>query len=190
MQTREKPLGLTIRPAGTSDVRTVWDLEQTLSPFRERAEELGFLLPATLQEYEQLAETAILNIAELDDRFVGFLLALPPAHPRLAALLGLKVRFHLESQDLLELPDLAWIAKVAVLPEHSRTGIASALYVSLFEQLSTSPMMTATLIEPLRNIPSAEFHRKMGFRQIGTFDGGNREGLQNMLNSIVLRLPG
>jgi len=80
--------------------------EQILSPFRERAEELGFLLPAALQECEHLAETAVLDIAELYGHFVRFLLALPPAHPRLSALLELKEQFHVENNNLLEVPDL------------------------------------------------------------------------------------
>jgi phosphinothricin acetyltransferase len=55
-------------------------------------------------------------------------------------------------------------------PEHRGRGTGSALYTALFERLRTQPVHVAVAAVALPNAASLALHRKMGFREVGTFE--------------------
>jgi phosphinothricin acetyltransferase len=55
-------------------------------------------------------------------------------------------------------------------PEHRGKGTGSALYTALFDRLRQQPVHVAVAAVALPNPASLALHRKMGFREVGTFE--------------------
>ena len=55
-------------------------------------------------------------------------------------------------------------------PQHCGSGTCSALYTALFVRLEQQPVHVAVAAVALPNEASLALHRKMGFREVGTFE--------------------
>ena len=186
MHDKQSDNAVRVTCAVAGEAELCWNIDQALHSGLPDATERGFFLQgSTLEDYREFQKSAIFYVARYGDELSGFVIALPSGHPRFVSLLEKRQAFSLSSEDILAIPNLIWIAKVAVLRKKARCGIGTALYAHLFAAYPASAMITATLIEPVYNLASARFHEKMGFAKVGTIDSGDRGELKKCKSAVI-----
>ena len=185
-----EPSSFSIRRSREDDIDFCLSLERELHPDLTDAVEQGFLLQgASAEQYREFLDGGYFLIAEHNGEPVGFVVALPKSHPRIKVLFGLREMFSVESEDVFELDGLVWIAKIAVKRSIAHQGCGKALASALEKEIGNRPLMTATLLEPVSNVASKRLCESLGFRVIGSFDGGDHGELKNCKNAVYLRMP-
>ncbi|MDH3374968.1 MAG: GNAT family N-acetyltransferase [Gammaproteobacteria bacterium] len=112
---------------------------------------------------------AYFRVAVGDDRLAAFLVGLRPG----TSYESPNYRWFCDHYD-----DFAYVDRVAVADFARRAGLASRLYDDFAATLpDTVEFMTCEVNIRPPNESSMEFHRRMGFRQVGTqsTEGGNKE---------------
>lgn len=123
-------------------------------------------------DHEQLqwfAEHAtFVSVAKIDERFAGFLIGLRPG----TAYASPNYRWFCDHYD-----DFAYVDRVAVSEWARRQGVAESLYEAFAKSQSGAPVMTCEVNIRPPNEGSMLFHKRLGFRQVGTLksDGGKKE---------------
>lgn len=187
-----------IREAQVSDLARVLALEERLRENRPEAAAQGFLLSGgdTPEIYKNYVRPGCFFVVEegegAEKVIIASLFVLHPESDRMAGLKKSAAKFQLieAAKDVFDTPNLSWIAKIAVAPEHMGRGIATALYQRLLTEHSDWTFITTTVREPIQNKPSFELHRRFGFDQIGSLPMGNRGSFQNVLCDVHLRAAG
>lgn len=115
-------------------------------------------------------------VAEVDGRFGGFCLVLPPGVDYASVNYQWFTR-HAATQGLA---DFAYLDRIAVAPEARRRGVGRALYAHLVDVLTgTTPVLFCEVNVRPRNDVSLAFHATIGFREVGQqdTDGAKRVSL-------------
>ena len=181
-----------VRPAVEGDISSVISIEGQLREDRPTAEDEGFLLSGgdTPESYAEFVSYRSFYVAVAKEDVVGFAFALPPGSTRLARLKAIKEKFRLEKEkDVFDRPEVAWMAKIGVAPAFMRQGIGGRLYLSVLTPHPEWHTVTTTVFSPLRNLPSEQFHEKLGFEPIGNLPLGNRGTLSNVSCRVHYRSP-
>lgn len=112
-----------------------------------------------------LREAEYFRLAEIDSQVAGFLICLAPEAPYPSPnFRWLNERFG----------DFLYIDRVAVASAHQRLGIGSALYRDASRRAGDRFQMLAAEVNVRpRNEDSLRFHRRLGFRAVGTQDHGH-----------------
>ncbi|HNP63196.1 MAG TPA: GNAT family N-acetyltransferase [Woeseiaceae bacterium] len=105
---------------------------------------------------------------KIDARLAGFMIGLRPG----TAYQSLNYRWFCEHYD-----DFAYVDRVVVADWARRRGIAEALYRDFSASQADVKIMTCEVNIRPANEASMNFHRRMGFRQVGTqeVDNGEKE---------------
>lgn len=181
-------IGLT--KATEADLETCMSLEKLLNEEHPNAPQQGFLLTSSdgIDQYRAFSSYDEFYVARAEGKVVAFLFALPPESARMQQLIGIQDRFELDRDvDIFQRANLAWLAKVAVEPQFMGMGIASQLYQHFLEQHDDWNILTTTVREPLRNIPSEKLQAKFGFSAIGSLPLGARGAFDDVICSVHLR---
>lgn len=111
---------------------------------------------------------AVVNVAKIDQRLAGFLIGLRPGTDYGSP----NYRWFCNHYD-----DFAYVDRVAVSDWARRQGIAESLYEAFARSQAGAPVMTCEVHIQPPNEGSMLFHRRLGFRQVGTLksDGGKKE---------------
>jgi predicted GNAT superfamily acetyltransferase len=111
---------------------------------------------------------ACAHVARIEDRLAGFLIGLRPG----LAYASPNYRWFCDNYD-----DFAYIDRVVVSPWARRQGVADSLYETLRSSQPDAPVMTCEVNIRPSNEGSMQFHKRMGFRQVGSqeIDGGQKE---------------
>jgi predicted GNAT superfamily acetyltransferase len=142
------------------------DIEAALALNNSNIPALNELDAAELARLVSLAEVAL--TAEVDGAFAGFCIVLPPGVDYASLNYGWFSR---------TCTDFAYLDRIAVDPDHRRYGIGRAFYAELLERLSPQfALLTCEVNVRPRNDASLEFHRSIGFREVGRqdTDGGSK----------------
>ncbi|MEO5901471.1 MAG: GNAT family N-acetyltransferase [Ilumatobacteraceae bacterium] len=120
-------------------------------------------------EIERLTRLSLVSlVAELDGAFAGFCIVLPPG----ADYASLNYRWFSARYD-----DFAYLDRIAVDPTLRRAGVGRAFYVDLRMRLAgVKPVLLCEVNVRPRNDASLDFHRAIGFREVGQqeTDGGEK----------------
>ena len=121
---------------------------------------------AQMQKFH--AEAAYFRVALVGDRPAAFLVGLRP-----------DADYHSPNFRWFcaRYPDFAYIDRVAVGEDARRRGLGAALYRDFEQAFIGCPRLACEVNLRPANEASMEFHRQMGFRQVGsqTIDGGAKE---------------
>jgi predicted GNAT superfamily acetyltransferase len=131
-------------------------------------------------EIGRLADASLVSLAaELDGRFAGFCIVLGPG----AAYASLNYQWFSARYR-----DFAYLDRIAVDPELRRAGVGRAFYAELRRRFAgiTPVLLCEVNIRP-RNDASLDFHRAIGFREVGQQD--TDEG-RKTVSLLELRLTG
>ncbi len=180
-----------VRQAADGDVSACLTLEDSLREDRPASPKNGFLLSGggeSESSYREYVSYGSFFVATSGEDLVGFAFALPPGSPRMNRIKASKDRFVLrQKQDVFEIGDLAWMAKVGVREEVMRSGIGTALYGAIFQSHPNWHFLTTTVRAPVRNVPSERFHEGCGFICIGELPLGNRGAFRDVVCNIYYR---
>lgn len=166
------------------DLKACLTLEQQYGYDQAAAGE-GFFLPgASLQLYEMLNSSGYVRLIKDGGRVLAFVAAIPPRHDILGKLIANHDAFVLHEPAGIGADNTAWIAKIATAPDSKRGGLATKLYLHVFESFKNNNILTATAREPLRNIPSENFHKHVGMVECGVYYGVNKDTQQKTVNAI------
>ncbi|MDH3337800.1 MAG: GNAT family N-acetyltransferase [Gammaproteobacteria bacterium] len=143
------------------------DLDAVLTLNQSETPHLGSVDLRKMQWFALHA--AYFRVAVGDDRLAAFLVGLRPG----TSYESPNYRWFCDHYD-----DFAYVDRVAVADFARRAGLASRLYDDFAATLpDTVEFMTCEVNIRPPNESSMEFHRRMGFRQVGTqsTEGGNKE---------------
>lgn len=144
--------GLTIADVAAEDLDAVLALNQAARPH---------VNGLTLAELRQLVEwSCYCRAVKSEAMIAGFLLALPPG----LTYSSLNYRWFSERYD-----DFVYIDRVAIAPVFQRRGLGVRLYRDLCRFAGSRARRVAceVNIRP-RNEPSLRFHRRLGFKAVGS----------------------
>ncbi|MDE0789695.1 MAG: GNAT family N-acetyltransferase [Woeseiaceae bacterium] len=102
---------------------------------------------------------ALACVAKIDDSLVGFLIGLRPGMSYTSP----NYEWFCENRK-----DFAYVDRVAVAKSARRKGVADSLYRYFAESQAGTPVMTCEINIRPPNPGSMLFHKRMGFRQIGS----------------------
>lgn len=102
---------------------------------------------------------ALACVAKIDDSLVGFLIGLRPGMSYASP----NYEWFCENRK-----DFAYVDRVAVAKSARRKGVADSLYRYFAESQAGTPVMTCEINIRPPNPGSMLFHKRMGFRQIGS----------------------
>lgn len=114
------------------------------------------------------SNATFLQVATIDDRFAGFLIGLRPGTDYASP----NYRWFCDHYD-----DFAYVDRVAVSKWARRQGVAESLYDTFARSQSDAAVMTCEVNIRPPNETSMLFHKRMGFRQVGSqvTGGGEKE---------------
>lgn len=189
MRTKTSNVTSGVVDPSAEEVRACFEIERSFNPRIPEPDKKGFFLEGiTLNEYVGFSTDAHFRVMRIAGCLAGFIIALPPSHPRLENLKQ-SPAFELDDVKVLQDPKLVWIAKVATQYEFRRQGIAASLYQNLIDSYSDSAMITTTVGAPIVNQPSEAFHQSQGFRKIGIMPLGDRGELKGCICNVYYRPP-
>ena len=152
---RERPR---IRDAQAADLETVHAINEAAVPH------VNSITPDRFRRF--IDEAVYFRVALLESALAGYLVAFDPS----ATYESLNFRWFQRHYD-----DFIYVDRIAVAENARRAGIASALYEDLFPfaRARTSLLTCEVNTRPM-NADSIAFHRRFGFREVGTqeTDGG------------------
>ena len=121
----------------------------------------GFLVSDyKIDDYRARVGSAEFFLAAFEeDELVGFTLAYRSDSLRKDEWVNRRVR--------VTLGPFLVIKQVCVSPTRVRSGVASRLYYEVLPAESARPVIAAVVDEP-KNLPSAAFHRRLGFEELTT----------------------
>ncbi len=150
-----------IRDVGPQDLDAVLTLNQSETPHVGSVD---------LQKMQWFAlHAAYFRVAIGDDRLAAFLVGLRPG----TSYESPNYRWFCDHYD-----DFAYVDRVAVADFARRSGLASRLYDDFTATVADAvEFMTCEVNIRPPNESSMEFHRRLGFRQVGTqtTEGGSKE---------------
>jgi predicted GNAT superfamily acetyltransferase len=147
-----------IRDAGCDDLQNLLELNQSNLPH------VGSI---SMPELAHLHSQAVyFRIAEFEGQTAGFLIAFEPA-AGYGSLNFLWFKKHYNA--------FVYIDRIVVAPEARRQGIAVGLYQDLehFAADRTIPLMACEYNLRPKNEVSRQFHRRYGFKEVGTQETEN-----------------
>ena len=111
---------------------------------------------------------AFVRSARIDGRLAGFIVGLRPG----IAYASDNYRWFCEHYD-----DFAYVDRIAVADWARRRGVAERLYTEFAASQSDAPIMTCEVNLRPPNEGSMNFHKRLGFRQVGSqeTDAGAKE---------------
>jgi predicted GNAT superfamily acetyltransferase len=174
-----------IRRVEVPDIEDCVQIENSFSSAAPDAAEVGFLRGGANAPLYQTFLNDFFYVAESSGEITGFLIVLKPENERFAALKREPARFRTPGIALLEVPNLHWLAKVAVIRGRLRQGIASSLWRTFLSDNPSAAVATTTAAKPIPNVPSKLFHRALGFECVGEFDVGDG----STYHDLLLRVP-
>ena len=173
---------LVIRPAVSEDLPHCLALEELLSVERAEAMAQGFLRGGeSLESYEEFLQRDIFYVAEKASVLSGFIVVLLPDSRRLTELRENQHAFETEQFDLFSRANLAWLAKIAVVPQWMRQGIGSSLLQQFYLSHPKMDIVTTVASQPQANEPALRFHYSQGFKKIGSFHAGDAVSIYDLL---------
>lgn len=160
--------GTGIRPVGTADLDSVMALNESAVP------NVNSVSLETLEKFVQQA--AYFRVIDSGDTVVAFLVGFTP---------GADYGSENYRWFCRRYREFFYIDRVAVAPEHRGKKLAFALYRDI-ERLAMAPMLACEVnLEP-PNPRSLEFHRRFGFRQVGTQETeGGAKTVSLMVKSLA-----
>ena len=145
-------LRIEIRNVADSDLAAILALNEAAVPH------VNSISLETLQRFA--IQAAYFRVAWWEDKLAGVLIGLTPE----VAYASLNFRWFRERY-----PNFVYIDRIIVTPDARRHGVARRLYQDI-ESFATpiAPLLTCEVNLRPRNTPSLEFHRRFGFREVGT----------------------
>jgi len=113
-------------------------------------------------------ESVYFKVVLIDEKVCGFLLAMEQG----ANYQSLNYQWFSRRYE-----SFLYVDRIVVAADHAGAGLGAALYKDLIESTGYSaPVLTCEVNLRPANTPSIEFHKKLGFKQIGTQDteGGKK----------------
>jgi len=147
-----------IRDAGCDDLENLLELNQSNLPH------VGSISRSELEHLH--SQAACFRVAEFERQTAGFLIAFEPA-AEYGSLNFLWFKKHYNA--------FVYIDRIVVAPEARRQGIAARLYQDL-EHYAVDrkiPIMACEYNLRPKNDVSRQFHRRYGFKEVGTQDTEN-----------------
>ena len=138
-----------------TQLQSIYDLNQANTP------EVGSL--ESMQHLKQLIDFSAYNLLVLkEDEIVGFIICMRES----SAYGSENYKFFTK-----RLKKFLYVDRVAIDERHRRAGLGQAIYEDIFFQASSESLPVALEVntQPV-NQPSLNFHKKMGFDQVGTRD--------------------
>ena len=161
---------VTIRPFAAHDVAPALALNN------ENVPELNELDAPEVTRLAELSAAAL--IAEVDGAFAGFCWVIGPGQPYASLNYGWFSR---------QYSDFVYLDRIAVHSEFRRFGIGRAFYAALVHQFTdTWPLLLCEVNVRPRNDASLQFHRSLGFREVGQQD---TDGGKKTVSLLALTLP-
>ncbi len=162
--------GLLLRAATVEDVPAMVAIKQQLRLCANR--DGGFLLGASPARYRFLVEHAIVRVALLDTRVVGFSTALPDAVLRVSDVWTRRSEIQWQAFDptpFLDQP-VAYFDQLAVLPGLGTrmAGLLLALQTVDLLFADHAHLMTTTVLEPVCNRRAWPLLARIGATQVGS----------------------
>lgn len=136
------------------------DYTQILKLNQKDVEMLSPLDDSLLSKMDELSE--IFQVIEQEDRIVAFILAFKDGCNYWSD----NYRWFLDNYT-----NFIYIDRIVIDENYRKQGLASKLYENVcdYAQKNSYNILCAEIdIEPEYNYPSISFHRKMGFREVGT----------------------
>ena len=138
-----------------AQLQIIYDLNQANTP------EVGSL--ESMQHLKQLIDFSAYNLLVLkEDEIVGFIICMRER----SAYGSENYKFFTK-----RLKKFLYVDRVAIDERHRRAGLGQAIYEDIFSQASNESLPVALEVntQPV-NQPSLNFHKKMGFDQVGIRD--------------------
>ncbi len=112
------------------------------------------------------ANGAFVRVASIDGRLAGFLIGLRPG----TNYASVNYQWFCDNYD-----DFAYVDRVAVSKWARRRGVAESLYAAFMSSQPDAPVMTCEVNIRPPNEASMLYHKRLGFRQIGSQETGGGE---------------
>ena len=138
-----------------AQLKIIYDLNQANTP------KVGSL--ESMQHLKQLIDFSAYNLLVLkEDEIVGFIICMRES----SAYGSENYQFFTK-----RLKKFLYVDRVAIDERHRRTGLGQAIYEDIFSHASNESLPVALEVntQPV-NQPSLNFHKKMGFDQVGIRD--------------------
>lgn len=176
-----------IRP-NKQQVDECYQIVQSLNSDRPSALDKGFMhVHQPREEWSRYEKDSIFYSAIVSDRVLGFVIAVPLGGSDTAHLEGARGTTTWSKEGVLKIPNLYFIEKVAVAEHAMGLGIGRKLYEHLFATHPNNTFFTALVEKPITNTASKNFHLKMGFHRVGTFEDTAFGSLQKYQSGVFLR---
>ncbi len=133
------------------------DYEAVLALNADSMPHMNLISEIELQWFVKYA--ALVCVAKIGGSLVGFLIGLRPG----TSYASPNYKWFCENRK-----DFAYVDRVAVAESARRKGVANSLYKYFAESQAGAPVMTCEINIRPSNTGSMLFHKRMGFRQIGS----------------------
>ena len=150
------------------------DFDDVLALNEESIPHVSWIGGEELQWFSDNA--AFVQIARIDDRFAGFLIGMRPGTDYASP----NYRWFCDNYD-----DFAYVDRVAVSEWARRRGVAESLYDAFARSQRSVPAMTCEVNIRPANEGSMLFHKRLGFRQVGSQETGDGEKEVAFLEKIL-----
>ena len=175
-----------IEGALTADAEGLHELTQLVQRTANSA--AGFLLAVTsAEQFRTYIADGIVLVAREEAKLVGFLVAYTRGTPLFNQLEPALATVAWTDPSIAVRPNLLYVDKKCVHPDHRRQGVASALYRALCDKFPNFCLIGATVERPALNEASQAFRTRYGFRRVGTFRAQFFEGLTDYQSGIYVR---
>lgn len=125
-----------------------------------------------IQEWIQDRKNTIV-IAKDGDKVIGYIIILanPQIKKEVQGYADHMTFSDISVKDIIDSGDFNYAIQIAIRDGYKQKGVGSRLYKLAFS-LCEKPIITFVVEHPIQNKPSIEFHERIGFKQVGVYNGG------------------
>lgn len=186
--TSKSEMKIDIVEPSSAQVDECYAIVQSQPSDRKGASTHGFMHGhQSRSDWDRYLKEKLFFVAVCQEEVRGFVIAVSLGGPDTDHLEGARGSVSWEQEGVLEIPNLYFVEKIAVLPAAHGQGIGRAVYEHLFSVHPESTFFTALVEKPLHNQASEAFHSKMGFTRVGTFRDSAFGTLEEYQSGIFLR---
>lgn len=178
-----------IRRANIEDLEDLLAINKELQIQNSGSEDKGFLIEVDIFEIQKLLENAIVFIALVSNRIVGYIAGYQKDSALYKVVVSAPGQITWDGINFLERSDLIYIHGIGVLPDYRKGGTALKLFKQFKSFFGEKPMWAAIVESPYRNKRSAEVVVKFGFKREGEFSANECFGLKNYKSGLYLHDP-